>query len=77
MLTIALGNLVGMIGPVLVIALGGINDGLCGSYENETQIIFQILNSIPFAINNSVGVVAVLCWHDGLYQHLAVAALAS
>jgi hypothetical protein len=59
----ALGNSIGMIGPVLVLALGGIKDGLCGSYE--TQIIFQILNSIPFAINNSVGVAAVLCWYDG------------
>lgn len=70
-----IGYVIGSIGPVLVIALGGINDGLCGSYG--LQIAFQILNSIPNAINNSVGVAAVLCWYDGPYQHLSVAALAS
>jgi hypothetical protein len=64
-----------LIGPVLVIALGGINDALCGSYG--TQIVLQVLNSIPYAINNSVGVAAVLCWYDGPYQHLAVPALVS
>jgi hypothetical protein len=70
-----IGNLVGMIGPVLIIAQGGINGGLCGSYE--TQIVLQILNSIPYAIGHSVGIAAVLSWYDGPYQHLTVAALAS
>jgi hypothetical protein len=60
---------------VLIIAQGGINGGLCGSYE--TQIVLQILNSIPYAIGHSVGIAAVLSWYDGPYQHLTVAALAS
>ncbi len=36
----ALGNIIGMIGPVLVIALGGINDGLCGSMRSRLYFRF-------------------------------------
>jgi hypothetical protein len=64
-----------MIGPALIIAQGGINGGLCGSYE--TQIVLQILNSIPYAVNHLVGITAVLSWYAGPYQHLTVAALSS
>ena len=72
---LALGNLCGAAGALLVVALGGLTPRLCASLP--LMLATKALSSIAFGINNSVGVAAVLCWYSGRYQPLVVAALAS
>lgn len=72
---LALGNLCGAAGALLVVGLGGLSSKLCGSLP--LMLTTKMLSSIAFGVNNSVGVAAVLCWYSGSYQHLVVAALAS
>lgn len=72
---LALGNLCGTAGALLVVGLGGLSPRLCSSLP--LMLTTKLLSSIAFGINNSVGVAAVLCWYSGRYQALVVAALAS
>jgi len=73
---LALGNLCGAAGALLVAGLGGLSDRLCGSLP--LMLATKALSSIAYGVNNSVGVAAVLCWYSGeRYQRLVVAALAS
>ena len=72
---LALGNLCGSAGALLVFGLGGLTSQFCGSLP--LMLAAKALSSIAFGVNNSVGVAAVLCWYSGKYQHLVVSALAS
>lgn len=71
----ALGNLCGAAGALLVVGLGGLSPKLCGSLP--LMLTTKLLSSIANGVNNSVGVAAVLCWYSGKYQALVVSALAS
>jgi hypothetical protein len=72
---LAIGNLCGAAGALLVVGLGGLTPRLCASLP--LMLVTKALSSIAFGVNNSVGVAAVLCWYSGRYQPLVVAALAS
>jgi hypothetical protein len=75
MIPLAVGNLCGTAGALMVVAHGGLTDALCGSLG--TMLTAKALASIAYGVNNSVGVAAVLCWYEGPYQALVVSALAS
>ncbi len=71
----AMGNLFGAVGGVLVAALGGLSPDLCGSLP--LMLLTKLFSAVALGINSSVGVAAVLCWYSGRYQALVVSALAS
>jgi hypothetical protein len=54
---LAIGNLCGAAGALLVVGLGGLTPRLCASLP--LMLVTKALSSIAFGVNNSVGVAAV------------------